>query len=221
MPATIAGFLEATSIPRESKVEPSDCSIDLNLLNRTIKSTRPELLHSLLEVFCKENNMAAEWLGSKLLVLEEAVTRRPAGEMDSKTEDFGDEEVVKSEAEEQSPAPSKVKLGGTKRTRSRYTTCKNCEQEYDVTENAKNCCAWHPGELEMRDLDVPYLSDFDIEDFRGPVEEQFNKEDFPEAWLWTCCKGDTEEEECMTGRHRGCEFRAKVEDERCTKRVKT
>ena len=35
--------------------------------------------------------------------------------------------------------------GRAKRLRSRFATCENCSTEFDVTDNGKNDCVWHPG----------------------------------------------------------------------------
>ena len=36
---------------------------------------------------------------------------------------------------------------GLKRLRSRYAECHNCSEEFDVTQNQKHDCIWHPGKL--------------------------------------------------------------------------
>ncbi|THW67317.1 hypothetical protein D6D19_09169 [Aureobasidium pullulans] len=42
-------------------------------------------------------------------------------------------------------------LRKTKPGQPRYLKCENCEKEFDVTENIKDSCNYHEGELETND----------------------------------------------------------------------
>jgi hypothetical protein len=35
-------------------------------------------------------------------------------------------------------------------TRQRYEICKQCKEEYDVQDNPKDACIWHPGRFPLR-----------------------------------------------------------------------
>lgn len=67
---------------------------------------------------------------------------------DTNGEDDGGEE----EEEEDGPRAlsngfAVIPTSGVKRLRSRFATCTNCSEEFDVTDNGKYSCVWHPGTL--------------------------------------------------------------------------
>lgn len=113
------------------------------------------------------------------------------------------------------PKPSKDASSGAKRkVVTRYATCQNCEEEFDVlNNNDKKGCVYHDGPLyspislmtaiqlanpvalsaDAMSLDylVPLYdsiiwADTD-EDYHGPIDTEENKQQFPEGFEWSCC----------------------------------
>lgn len=41
-----------------------------------------------------------------------------------------------------------IQSHGVKRLRPKFATCTNCSEEFDVTDNGKYSCTWHPGMFE-------------------------------------------------------------------------
>ena len=62
-------------------------------------------------------------------------------------DDSGDEEEEEEVPQIRSNGVAAI---GVKRLRSRFATCTNCSEEFDVTENGRYSCVWHPGIFETR-----------------------------------------------------------------------
>ncbi|KAI4716904.1 hypothetical protein E4T48_06867 [Aureobasidium sp. EXF-10727] len=82
--------------------------------------------------------------------------------------------------------------------RQRYTMCKHCKQEFDVTSNTEDSCQYHEGSLEI-DNEGDFWADWD-EDCHGSIDSDL-AEEYPEGFKWSCCDGTGEEEGCMIGPH--------------------
>ncbi|KAG6864767.1 hypothetical protein C0991_007261 [Blastosporella zonata] len=66
---------------------------------------------------------------------------------------------------------------------SRYETCCNCDEEFDMTSHRKEGeCSFHPGEIE---LDEEKFVDWD-ESSHGPIDSSRNQSEYPENFKWTC-----------------------------------
>jgi hypothetical protein len=85
-----------------------------------------------------------------------------------------------------------------KRLVPRYERCKNCEQDFDVTENFSEACNYHDGVLEV-DYEHETWIDWD-ENAHGPIDERLEKE-YPEGFMWECCEEDGKARGCQTGWH--------------------
>ncbi|KAJ6120668.1 hypothetical protein N7523_004948 [Penicillium sp. IBT 18751x] len=96
---------------------PSQKPVATALLNldREIKTASEERIRALLMSICSEI---------------------PAAHRKAVKELFVDSTVVKH-------IPGQI--AGTKRPVARYEQCGNCKQEFDVTENSKTSCRYHPG----------------------------------------------------------------------------
>lgn len=62
--------------------------------------------------------------------------------------DGGDKEEEEDRPHIFSNGAPLIQADGVKRLRSRFATCTNCSEEFDVTDNGKDSCVWHPGERE-------------------------------------------------------------------------
>jgi len=51
------------------------------------------------------------------------------------------------------------------------------------------------------DWDGDFWADHD-EDCHGPIDNESNREEYPEGFIWTCCDKNGEVEGCKIGRHR-------------------
>jgi hypothetical protein len=80
----------------------------------------------------------------------------------------------------------------------RYERCKNCEQDFDVTENFSEACNYHDGVLEV-DYEHETWIDWD-ENAHGHIDERLEKE-YPEGFMWECCEEDGKARGCQTGWH--------------------
>ncbi|KAG6817277.1 hypothetical protein H0H87_010939 [Tephrocybe sp. NHM501043] len=70
---------------------------------------------------------------------------------------------------------------------SRWETCCNCDEEFDMTARRENEeCSFHPGELEV---DEGEFADWD-ERCHGPMDSAHNRRECPENFKWTCCDED-------------------------------
>jgi hypothetical protein len=85
-----------------------------------------------------------------------------------------------------------------KRLVPRYERCKNCEQDFDVTENFSEACNYHDGVLEV-DYEHETWIDWD-ENAHGHIDERLEKE-YPEGFMWECCEEDGKARGCQTGWH--------------------
>jgi hypothetical protein len=94
----------------------TDTTEDLTQLNTAIARVSKEVLISLLWKICETNPSARDFVKGHLFVHENEV-----------------------------PQPMPATTTGPKRMRTRYANCINCKEEFDVSENTKKSCSYHPG----------------------------------------------------------------------------
>ncbi|KDQ14368.1 hypothetical protein BOTBODRAFT_174852 [Botryobasidium botryosum FD-172 SS1] len=82
----------------------------------------------------------------------------------------------------------------------RWEVCVNCDKEYDAGEEREEGeCLYHTGNLEVS---YDRLDDYDWnEDFHGPVDTDENRSEYPELFVWSCCKEDGTDEGCEKSMH--------------------
>ena len=110
-------------------------------------------LRRVLEAVCCASSRAKSTAEELLLVdankVKDRVIERECDEdgepLDDSESDEEDDESEEDSDSEEDATPSPVATGTSKRVRSRYATCKNCEEEFDATRNGKKDCRWHPG----------------------------------------------------------------------------
>ncbi|KAJ4493076.1 hypothetical protein C8J55DRAFT_556046 [Lentinula edodes] len=76
--------------------------------------------------------------------------------------------------------------------------CTNCHEEFDThTKRSNTECSFHPGSLKPNWNSFP---DWD-EDVHGPIDAEETRREYPENFMWSCCKEDGESEGCVHGAH--------------------
>ena len=111
------------------------------VLSRAIKNASRPLLQRTLEQICQELPVAEVAATHKLLTTEDRARQEGDSSDNSESEDLSDS------SETQTKPTTTPKAAGTKRIRTRYAFCENCEEEYDVETNSKDSCSYHPGML--------------------------------------------------------------------------
>lgn len=143
------------------------------ILHSAINRAQPSRLRVILQQICDNNVNAAQMAEELLLASEEEATRKMV-DRKNKSADYDETDEEEDDDEEESEESDKdeddseddgedndgsdVKANKTKglfappapnvkRLRSRYATCANCSEEFDVTFNSREDCIWHPGTL--------------------------------------------------------------------------
>ncbi|OJD38693.1 uncharacterized protein BKCO1_4000201 [Diplodia corticola] len=96
---------------------------------------------------------------------------------------------------EQQPAvvlPAKSKSA----KRKRFDRCEQCERDFDVTANGHDHCVWHSGYLMINSEEGYWCGA--AED----IDTQENRQEFPEAFVWSCCNEQSDAEGCLIGYHK-------------------
>ena len=157
----VTGFTEE---PREEEV-----------LKSAIQLAQPERLRATLREICNSSPEAFRIARDLLLVPEEQVKHKTIDRRNRVDEDDEDEDEEDSSESSDSEDDSNisddangeekaedegddnkehrprvvsvavVQTNGVKRLRSKFATCLNCSDEFDVTNNGKYSCVWHPG----------------------------------------------------------------------------
>ena len=81
---------------------------------------------------------------------EEHGSETSDGEDDSEGSDDVNGEDDSGDEEEEEDRPrvllsAVIQTNSVKRLQSKYATCTNCSEEFEVTENGRYSCVWHPG----------------------------------------------------------------------------
>ncbi len=124
---------------------------DSRRLNAAILSVSKEVLAVLMMKICQDHPSIRDFVEGHLLVNESQVPRpgRPVdSDRDSEDSDDSDDsdESDESEATEKKvTAVPELTQAGPKRLRMRYAICINCKEEFDVSENTRKSCSYHPG----------------------------------------------------------------------------
>lgn len=167
-------------------------------LDREIKTAPEERVRALLMSICKEIPEAHQKAVKELFVDSSTVKNVPG------------------------------QIAGTKRPIARYERCRNCKQEFDVTENSKTSCRYHPGRFFFHNIGSSTLF-FSIDQVRStnifsedayPDEDLFPDHDEPlelldtdayrknhaEKFTFECCDGNLRDDiGCEVDWHRSLE----------------
>ncbi|KAI9036442.1 uncharacterized protein KD926_001785 [Aspergillus affinis] len=179
-------------------------------LKRAIYSASSATLRSTLEIVCTKDPTFRQKLADLLLVSEDQVPDVPSdvppSDYESSEEEPSDEESSAQDAARKQPPRSEnpngpQQVAGSKRSMPRYATCTNCKEEFDVTENTRKSCVYHP------DCGYPDEDDFFVdhdENCHGPMDTEENRMAYPEGFIYECCNGNGKEP-CTTDWHREAE----------------
>ncbi|KAK7972219.1 hypothetical protein PG996_006577 [Apiospora saccharicola] len=138
-------------------------------------------LQSVFKEMCAASEDFRQEASARLLVTEPAL-KRAAGDEDS--------------------GPNKKqKLEDASTAYSRYESCQNCKQVFDVTKNTKKSCRYHEGQLEL-DPDVfPDDDQVEMDPNSIDVETDDRRRTHPHGFIWDCCDEDCNNKGCIVERH--------------------
>ncbi|KAF3388757.1 hypothetical protein F1880_004361 [Penicillium rolfsii] len=176
----------------------TDTTEDLTQLNTAIVRVSKEVLVSLLWEICETNPSARDFVKGRLFVDENEVPR-PGSQPDSvNSRESEDSDASDDNNDKVNSKPTATATTGVKRLRTRFAQCTNCNGEFDVTENTKKSCTYHP-DLAVPDYDR--WPDHD-ENCHGPIDTEENLRQYPESFTYQCCDRYGDEEPCVTDWHR-------------------
>ena len=175
------------------------------MLAQAINSAPPDRLRKTLHTLRLTSNDFARVLAEELLVTPRIKTSGDTSD-EADSDDIDEDEDEDEEDDDDEESYEAGVITKTTRTggwlpgpaRTRYAHCINCEEEFDVTDNADDeGCNYHDGELEVeQDMFVDH-----DERCHGPMDTEQNRIDYPENFTWSCCEGDGLSDGCQTGRH--------------------
>lgn len=204
------------------------------LLRNTINRTGKYRLRVVLLTICAKSQEASKIAEDLFLVFAENVKNKVVekdNNSDDNSEDDDEDEDSSSSDEDQGPEDASVQGRGIlvstgqglKRLRSRFATCKTCNEEFDVETNGKESCIWHPGTVlyppivsstcftcrvviayhtpgdSEVDDNAECWGDYEIWREGCPKEERFD--DMPEGFVFHCCEREGTSGGCKIGTH--------------------
>ena len=117
---------------------------DARQLNAAILGVSKEVLAVLMMKICQDHPSIRDFVERHLLVNESQVPW-PGSLVDSDGDSEDSDESDESEASEKVTTVPELTQAGPKRLRMRYAICINCKEEFDVSENTRKSCSYHPG----------------------------------------------------------------------------
>ncbi|OJD11156.1 hypothetical protein AJ78_08018 [Emergomyces pasteurianus Ep9510] len=166
------------------------------LLERAIRTASKELLQNLMVDLCNESRDVYKKLTPQLLTTRDEIEKHQLSTDTDETEidsEGGDNAHAEEEAKSLNAASSiKNKL------RLRYAICSNCDEEFDILNNSKESCCYHPEESVP---DYDFFVDHD-EEIHGIIDSDETREEFPEGFNYECCGRRGDENPCTVDRHR-------------------
>ncbi|RDW81573.1 uncharacterized protein DSM5745_05130 [Aspergillus mulundensis] len=146
----------------------SSAPTDLDALKSAIDILSEAKLRQVLKSLCEKVPQARDECSRDLLV------------------DSSKKPIVQQEGEETTVLQPEPR--GVKRSVARYAFCRNCKEEFDVTENGKDSCRYHPGKWLTPSDDDPQPTGEDLW-----VDNEFGVDDSmmeasPESWEFPCCE---------------------------------
>ena len=111
----------------------------LELVLDALDAVNIDRLRLTLEKICKQSDAALGLVCNELLVRESDLEKH---NKESNSADFGGD---KERSSKNSANGTSLKRKREQYVGVRYATCKQCEQEFDATENGEESCEWHDG----------------------------------------------------------------------------
>ncbi|KKZ68490.1 hypothetical protein EMCG_05849 [[Emmonsia] crescens] len=190
-------------------------------LERAIHSASKELLQRLMAGLCNQFPDVRKNLATRLLTTQDDVEEyqvfTDADETEIDSEASGNDDDSKNTGEKRKSASSnKTEL------RLRHAICENCDEEFDILNNTKESCCYHPciynvygtypllshslapgANSESIDEAVPD-DDFTNHDENrhGIIDCDETQLKYPDGFFYECCDGTGDEKLCTVDRHR-------------------
>ncbi len=124
-------------------------------LQVAIDEAQPHRLRETLRRLCMDSRDTAR-AAQAILVVPVHRSRSKTNMAEEEEDEDQDEDKDDKADESESDSSSKIEaaeaeaisntLNGLKRMRPRYVRCRNCNEEFDITENENGDCIYHPGE---------------------------------------------------------------------------
>ncbi|PGH32947.1 hypothetical protein GX50_04229 [[Emmonsia] crescens] len=111
-------------------------------------------------------------------------------EIDSKTS--GNDDSKNTGEKRKSASSNKKEL------RLRHAICENCDEEFDILNNTKESCCYHPYEAVPDD---DFFTNHD-ENRHGIIDCDETRLKYPDGFFYECCDGTGDEKPCTVDRHR-------------------
>jgi len=168
-------------------------------------------VRGLLMKVCREHPDAKALVQRKFLVPKREVVPYHA-DSESENAEESPSEVEESDSESEAPtgyvasaAPSLKRKAEAVEDRElfpRFARCENCKEEFDVTENERGDCIWHPGQKEVYE-DDDFWADHDNDCHGDPWDPRLMEDpDLEDGYKWDCCDKLGGEEGCMQTKHK-------------------
>jgi hypothetical protein len=132
-------------------------------LLKAIDTVDAARLRTIIKDLCATNSALKLSLESQWLILGKDIARYHA---DTDSEDAGYSDEDENETNEQYEARRQlqeaerskrpIKLDAQDFT-SRFVECENCEEEFDLGDNLRGWCVWHPGTLLPSKTSIPSI----------------------------------------------------------------
>lgn len=136
----------------------------LTQFNEALGDAPPSRLQHIIRDICRLLPAALPIVADFLLVSEEQVPGPDDPVSDSEVianaNATANVDTATDESRAAAPQPKK-RARARARIRARHAVCVNCEVEYDVTENSRGSCCFHPGMCAILDWDAMLM------DYRG------------------------------------------------------
>jgi hypothetical protein len=123
----------------QAKAEEAPKPVVSVALKKAIDTMDDTRLRMWVKHYCESNELLRKELEKSLLVPGKDIVRYHA---DSDSEDKEMENGDEEEKEEKNKRPIVI---DDEETTSRFAKCDHCGEEFDITENEKGDCIWHPG----------------------------------------------------------------------------
>ncbi|TGO61562.1 hypothetical protein BCON_0026g00060 [Botryotinia convoluta] len=92
-------------------------------------------------------------------------------------------------------------LIASKKRNLRIFECENCGSDFNIEDNKKGDCSFHPGE---RELDENYVEDYHWPNYGEPWKSVDGPE-YADRFIWSCCERNSDAEACIFTRHKTLE----------------
>ncbi|KAJ5752918.1 hypothetical protein N7520_009835 [Penicillium odoratum] len=187
-------------------MQTEETTIDEGVLDFSIETASSTVLRVLLRSICETIPEAKTKVVQHLLVAKNLVPVVPTKDPLSYHSDLDEDSESDTESNSESDTESKPDTRAPAQLlgkRPRYSKCKNCEKEFDVLENSKKACRYHPA-CALADEDSRLFVDNDM---FGPNEADLDpdmKKKYPDCFVYECCDATMEEnpDGCETAWHR-------------------